>query len=295
MNSVRDDHSGRPLNPPSYFEATTSGPRPDPISPERIEPFPAQNTLEQLLRSLPLQMRRARQDQVNHQKDDEHLLVEHLIPYIAEFFHNLPASVLYLQNHQRPLSAELILLPANAAPATQGWALSGLDQRREDAALVQVVEVTSPGKEKLDCLDQKPSDTLYETLGGDGKDLLWWRNEDLAGRLASTIRCYLEPERNAGSVLRSAYGANGLYEKQEGGFVRRNGFTSRDKSHASTGHKALGSQSRSGTQNGNRNDDSGVIKATVQTEEVTFRCENDMGLWESSSGWVIVVTVTVTS
>jgi hypothetical protein len=36
-----------------------------------------------------------------------------------------------------------------------------------------------------------------------------------------------------------------------------------------------------------------AVKMTVRAEEVTFRRENDFGVWESMSGWGIVVTVRV--
>jgi hypothetical protein len=34
-----------------------------------------------------------------------------------------------------------------------------------------------------------------------------------------------------------------------------------------------------------------AVKMTVRAEEVTFRKENEFGLWESKTGWGIVVTV----
>ncbi|KAK4101251.1 hypothetical protein N658DRAFT_496547 [Parathielavia hyrcaniae] len=35
------------------------------------------------------------------------------------------------------------------------------------------------------------------------------------------------------------------------------------------------------------------VKMTVRAEEVTFRKENEFGLWESRTGWGIVVTIKV--
>lgn len=304
MSLGRDDDYTALAPPPSYIEATTSGPRSDPMSPEHPSPRPGQNPLRHIIRSLPSQVRGARQDQLSHKMDDEQLLAEGLTPYLAEFLHSLPASVLYphkRQNHQRPVSAELILLPAGAVPATQGWTLSDLDQRREDAAHVRIVEVPPPGKEEklgLCPSDQKQPYAPPDALGGDRRDLSWWRDEDLAGRLASTIRCYLEPEEEApgpGSHTGADRGDNGLYRAQEGDFARHGRSKSTDKSvHSSNGHKALGSQSRSGNHHTWEGENGvGVARAGVQAEEVTFRRENDMGLWESSSGWVIVMTMTV--
>lgn len=37
----------------------------------------------------------------------------------------------------------------------------------------------------------------------------------------------------------------------------------------------------------------GSVKATTRAEQMTFRRENEMGLWESRSGWTIIFTVTV--
>lgn len=308
MDLVGDDYSGP--HPPSYIAATTSGSRSDPISPERFEPYLVRNPIEHLLKRLPSQVRKARQGQLSHEKDDEHLFVEHLTPYIVEFLHNLPASFLHPQDHRHPLSAELILLPANAVPAAQGWVLSGLDQRREQAGHAQVVEVASPGTKKLDCLDQKQPAAFYETMEEDRRDLMWWRNEDLAGRLASKIRCYLEPDEK----VEPEFGTSGVHDEDKGlrkrheeGFGHHKGFAPRDKSpqrpaslllersdnsHASTSHKGLSSQSHS-HHTRDTNNDTEATKTTVQAEEVAFRRENDMGLWESSSGWAIVLIVTV--
>lgn len=310
MNLVGGDPFGPP--PPSYVEATITGSRPGPISPGQFQPHPVQNSVETLLRRLPSQVRKARHDQLSHEMDDEHLLVEHLIPYITEFLRNLPASFLRPKDHRRPLSAELVLLPENTVPAAQGWLLSGLDQRREQAGHVQVVEVASPEtKLKSDCLDQKKPDASYETLGENKRDLMWWRDEDLADRLAFNIKCYLEHDKKAEPELHSSADYDedsGLSQKHEDGFICHSGFAPRDKSpgrpaslllersnnsHASTSHTGLGAQPHSHHNRGTSNDTE-ATKATVQAEEVAFRRENDMGLWESSSGWAIVLTVTVT-
>ncbi|ROW06620.1 hypothetical protein VMCG_04252 [Cytospora schulzeri] len=225
---VRDVYCGP--QPPSYMEATTSG---SPTTPKHFEPHSGQASIELLLNQYPLQVRRALQDQLSQQMDDENLLVEHMGPCIADFFHNTPASILSQTTPQGALSAELILLPMDGAPATQGWTLSDLDQRKI-AAHVRVAEVTAPGKDIADSPDQKHP-------GGDGEDLMWWHDEGLAGRLASRIRSYLPEARNAGDT----------------------------DNHA------------------------GPMKTSVQAEEVTLRRETDMGLWESSSGWAIILRLSM--
>ncbi|KUI59396.1 hypothetical protein VP1G_06640 [Cytospora mali] len=242
--------------PPSYAQATTSGSQFEPVSSGRLDSSPpTHDSIAQLLRRLPLQVRNARQDQLSQQNDDEHRVVERLAQYIAEFIRNIPTSVFYTQKHQRPLLAELILVPADAVPATQGWVLSDLGQRKANAAHVRVVEVNSHDKEKEEYTDRKDLRSAGETFWGDGGtegdegDLMWWRKEDLADRLASKIRDFLQPDEKDNPPPR-----NGIHF-------------------------------------GNTDSSSDVVRTTIQTEGVTFRRENDMGLWESSSGWVIDLTI----
>lgn len=300
-NSSFDGHDHNGLPPPSYIEATTaSGLRSSPISPRCFEHKSTQNSIEQLLQRLPLQLQEARQNLLSEQKDDERLLIEQLTPYITEFIRRLPSSVNYPQAHQSQSSSELILFPEGVVPATERWVLSGLGQRKEHAAHVEVVEVLSPGKEKLEYLDWKR--------------LMWWHKEDLASRLATMIRCYLEPEKNGDSKQRTSTENerdNGLKQKQgEAGFrydtssPKENKSPERPASHffgrwkkthfsSSHSHRAVGPEPRHDRPNEDLNDSSDIVKATVQAEEVTFRRENDMGLWESSSGWAIILTVTI--
>ncbi|KUI73979.1 hypothetical protein VM1G_09448 [Cytospora mali] len=189
--------------PPSYTQATTSGSQLEPVSSGRLASHPTHDSVEQLLRRLPLQVRNARQDQLSQQNGDEHRVVERLAQHIAEFIRNIPTSVFYTQKHQPPLLAELILVPADAVPPTQGWVLSDLGQRKENAAHVRVVEVDSHDKEKDEYTDRKGPNSADETFWGGGEDLMWWRKEDLADRLASKIRDYLQPNEKDNPPTRS--------------------------------------------------------------------------------------------
>lgn len=295
------DDSGLP--PPSYTEATLSGSQANPIVPKGD---PLQDSLEQLLQRLPIQLRASQQDQLGQQQDDECLLVERCTPYIAEFFHAIPITLLSSQYHQQHLLAELILSPANAVPATQGWVLSDWDQRRENAACVQVVEVDLSEKKKPETPDRKIPGAFAESLWEDRKDLMWWRGEDLAHRLASRIRRCLEPEGKTESKTRASAGIKADSGLHNEGSPRHEGYAQKHKSpsslfsghgkksHALTSSRGLGSHSHGGSLMGTANRDLEGVKVNVQAEEVTYRRENDMGLWESSTGWAIVLIVTVT-
>lgn len=265
VKSVEDDHPGRA--PPSYFEAISTGSWSDPKSSKNIEDLLSRMTLEQEVRNLYIHLGRARRDHVTYQEDVASIITKHLLVYLKIFLQNRSASVLVDPWNRGRSSAELILVPAHSAPATQGWVLSDLDQRRESAAYVQVIEVDPQRKEKVPgSPGHNQLDIPFGLLGEDATDLLWSRNEDLAVRVASSVRKYL-------------VGMLGLRE---------------EKKPVSIGHNAEpGAQSRSSIRNGGGDDDERPEDMTVQVEEVTFRRENDMGLWEITSEWAIVLVLAV--
>ncbi|ROV97784.1 hypothetical protein VPNG_08634 [Cytospora leucostoma] len=304
--TIEYDYSDASL--PSYNEATRSNSRSNLGSRELPGFVTTRESIEQLLRSLPLQVQNARQDQLSQQQEDERLLIEKVTPYIADFIRNLPRSILYPQKRKHPLSAELILFPAGAVPAEQGWVLSGLHERKQQAAHFRLEEVTSTDKVKLDSLDQKRADTFEAVPGDDWKGPLWWDDEDLADRLASSIGSYLHPKKASEpeSCTRADEGNGNMRGNEINEGASRHGesasrhkpyrsffFGRYKQSHASTGHKEAGSQTLVGGSTGNTQHSSEVVKTVVRSEEVTFRRENDMGLWESASGWAITLTVTV--
>jgi hypothetical protein len=99
---------------------------------------------------------------------------------------------------------------------------------------------------------------------------LWWQDETMASRLAK----YLQPERPKPKSRPQPVESPQKAKKGWGGFFKKNEPTPiypRPEPRVE--------------------DD--AVSFTVKAEEVTFRRENEMGIWESKTGWGLVVRIRV--
>lgn len=162
------------------------------------------------------------------------------------------------------LEAELYLAPEGAFTES-GWHSSGARDRAREGVHVREVRVQLPKQEKA-AGDEKPRSSEYmispewsSDFTGEPKDgRLWWDDELEAHRLA---RC-LEAEIK---------GPEDLSRRE----VMRN----------------VKSPKSSKKLNDGASPNADSIRTTARAELMTFRRENEMGLWESQSGWTIVLTL----
>lgn len=192
--------------------------------------------------------------------ESERLLFTHVVPHVIDFIHRIGHG--FDSKAQAPSTsrADLYLVPEAALPAGEDWQLSGADYLRQSCSRLELTRVaTPPSSEKKQSHSRKggesPCSGAQTTTGGFSElsGDLWWRGEDLARRLAG----YLDRQ------LQSLPPSRLEKVSQTGG--------------------QPGSGSRLQALSGN-------ARATVRTEEMTFRRENDMGLWESKSGWTIIIS-----
>ncbi|KAH7040627.1 uncharacterized protein B0I36DRAFT_13212 [Microdochium trichocladiopsis] len=270
--------------------------------------------------SLPSRIRDSHNARANrHASDDSALLEETLVPHVEAFLADLGSRPV------APPSATLVLYPTAAmllgnsfdsisgfgAEAETGRArprtpkLSGLDdmQRHGEFVRVQGVESSSSSLSEPKPGNDKPG--LYGHGFGDGKggsgsrekDLLWWKDEAMARRLAAYIQPKPEEDPNlAPPAFFDADVARHEHQQQEQAGAKK----SKDKK--SWGLKKFiggGGGSRSppaargyAVQSINASELDTRAKMTVKAEEMTFRVENDMGLYESFNGWALVARVT---
>ncbi|OAA69893.1 hypothetical protein ISF_03163 [Cordyceps fumosorosea ARSEF 2679] len=124
--------------------------------------------------------------------------------------------------------------------------------------------------------------------GGDEAELFWWKDEELAVRLAR----HLQPERDAAAVVvvvdRPTVKAKAVEAKK--GRSRWNIFGGGRSGDSATPTTTAASPAASRPAAVQVEDD---VAMHVTAEEVTFRRENAMGLWESCSGWGVVVRVRI--
>ncbi|KAM3507335.1 hypothetical protein MY11210_007180 [Beauveria gryllotalpidicola] len=117
------------------------------------------------------------------------------------------------------------------------------------------------------------------------EEKLWWKDEDMAKRLAR----YLQPKRKAVPVDRPTTVAAKVAEARKSKSKWNMFGGGRNSSSEGYGSTAPAAASTQDAAVGVADD----VSMHVTAEEVTFRRENGMGIWESSTGWAVVVRVRV--
>ncbi|KAK4132131.1 hypothetical protein BT67DRAFT_457551 [Trichocladium antarcticum] len=248
--------------PPTYNEATTtttasstSSPLNLSHPPRRIHPLPSPLTAH--LRTLPARLRQAQHARLTAQAArDLDLVTERLVPPVEAFLAGLTGV---------PGVAALTLVPGAAVPR------GGLRAPREAAGF------DGWGRFDTDDAGGGPGDGERVT------EAWWWfRDEAMARRLA----LYLRPEPDLGrrrvqAVVVEQKAAKSIWpwsrRKSTGGQTSPTSPTLPSPGLPSPGEAEA--------------DDS--VTMTVRADEVTFRKENAFGVWESRTGFGIVVTVRV--
>ncbi|AEO58511.1 hypothetical protein MYCTH_2305890 [Thermothelomyces thermophilus ATCC 42464] len=138
--------------------------------------------------------------------------------------------------------------------------------------------------------------------GGGGGESWWFGDEDMARRLAAYLRPEpdLERKRVQASVAENRTAAPSKEEKPSGWArwgLGVGGGRKKAAERASSGPlpspvSPVNPASGPGPAAAAVGEDDAITMA-VRAEEVTFRWENDFGLWESKTGWGIVVTLTM--
>jgi hypothetical protein len=130
----------------------------------------------------------------------------------------------------------------------------------------------------------------FENPKGAGKESEWWfTDEEMAHRLAT----YLRPEPNLQRRhVQASVVERKVVEKEKTGWGRF-GLGGGRKKAAEQSSPVLSPPMSPALSSPGSVDDDDQAKMTVRAEEVTFRWENDFGVWESLTGWGIVVTVRV--
>lgn len=170
--------------------------------------------------------------------------------------------------------ADLYLVPEEAIPAGEDWQLSGADYLKQSCNHLELTRVTNSGNEghrgakcACGCLsphqEKQGHDMNSEGQSGLSEDM-WWRSEDQAKWLAEYLGQKLQSHPPSSSVVDKC--SHPGDEK-----------TCSCACHRSNTKLRLPSSA-------------GGVQATVRVEEMAFRMENEMGLWESKSGWTIIVS-----
>lgn len=244
-----------------------------------------------------------------------------LISHVGNFLAGVSTSISSSNKSAQRLSrqrfeAELYLIPDDAVPLEVGWHLSEAADRVKQGALIQETRVRAPKQGVKSFEDthndsnrkpekgerQKSRDSTLtnrirfsESITDDERetrDLLWWRDEYQAQFLAQK----LGEELGFLPGLKPSVAPSWAEVTTTAG-VHRNGNMNYEVAGScmpsSSGHGNSSNQSSGHGGNISTLADAGSVKARTRAEHMTFRRENDMGLWESRSGWTIVFSVMV--
>ncbi|KAK0755774.1 hypothetical protein N5P37_011648 [Trichoderma harzianum] len=242
------------VNPASSASAQHSGIRPSSIFSSHVAGLRSEISASQAARAS------ARDDRESH-------VLSLIVPYMEDFLSSIS------EIHPTPRLAEATFVPDAAIGGS--WKFSDEDEKRagEFRTLIRVRENTKKG----DGQTKKKADgyTLSSRSEGDDDETspsLWWENEDMARRLAK----HLQPQRpataprNTQSIRdRCASQANSSKKSGIWGLFKKSDEPVRPAAPAVEEPK----------------DD---VVMTAKAEEVTFRKENEFGLWETLTGFGIV-------
>ncbi|GFP58580.1 hypothetical protein ACSS6W_005846 [Trichoderma asperelloides] len=209
--------------------------------------------------------------------DRDSYILSIIFPYVEEFISSI--SDIY----PTPRLAEAILVPD--AAVSNGWRFNDEDDKRdgEYKTLIRVCEAKK--KDGNDEKKQWPSEKgagsslLTTETNNETSPALWWESENTALRLAK----HLQPQRPAASSS-----TDGQAAKDSG---------SSSSSSKKSGLRGLFKRSENIPQHVASKEERPVERVTMTTraEEVTFRKENEFGIWETRTGWGIIMRVRIYS
>ncbi len=215
-----------------------------------------------------------------------------IIPHLEEVLSSIPSI------HPPPTLVVTTFVPA--AAVSSGWVhVEDNDKvRGESHKTVRVMRYNKAYGEKQP--PQQPSqeqaaerefdgwgrwqDDNISSASADSEAHMWWSDENMARRLAKHLQPGNQQTSASGKAIPSQSRQEG--SRQSSGLRNILGRVANriPEPLVSGNDQAVASSSRQQQQKGN-------VSLTVNAEEVTFRKENDFGLWESMTGWGIVARV----
>ncbi|KAJ4248700.1 hypothetical protein NW762_012538 [Fusarium torreyae] len=249
--------------PPPYTESGSSVSAPASQSRQSVTTIFSSH-----LNSLPLRIHsvQAARTSARDQRDSEILTL--LVPHVEEMLSSIAAM------DPPPRLVEMTMVPEEAVG--EGWVFSDQDQSRtvvrvrEDRKLVG--DQKQPLKPKRESEKEKAFDEWGrwedEAQESNPDDVLWWSDHDMAVRLAK----YISPERVDRQVVKSH--VEQAKKASRWGLFKKNEPSSAPSSPPKPQEEE-------------------PVTMTVKAEEVTFRRENEMGIWEGKTGWGLVVRVKI--
>ncbi|KAK2601889.1 hypothetical protein QQS21_004576 [Conoideocrella luteorostrata] len=260
-----------------------------------IAPPDSSSLFSAQLSSLRGQMREEQAAHSSAREQQDYEILSLLVPYVETLLHSIAAV------NPPPSLVEATLVPDEAV--SREWLFSDAEAQ-QNGHFTKLVRVER--HLKLDRGDQKraPLTSTSRNTDVDNKEFdgwgrwkteeeadktnsemeMWWLDEDMAHRLAK----HLQPSPAPASVNRQTVRTQ-VEQNKEAKKGGRWSFFKKDEPLAKASTPSASSSPSPAAYNTPLDD----INMTVKAEEVTFRRQNDMGLWESKTGWGLVVRVNI--
>ncbi|KAI5456611.1 hypothetical protein BGZ63DRAFT_395894 [Mariannaea sp. PMI_226] len=248
---------------------------PPPYSPAAAPQQPFQSVsslLSSHLRNLPDRISSTRAARTSEREERDAEILPFLIPHIEDLIHSVAVM------DPPPSRLEMTMIPADAVE--DSWRFSDEDDNHR---LVKIQTASSKNssdvkKEKSGLGLSTGSKTVFDEWGRweDGassssnnkEGALWWHDDEMAYRLAK----YLQPERPHPKASTPP-----VPEPQP---AKKSTWSMFKKSEPAPVPPRLRIEEE-------------PVSLTVRAEEVTFRRENEFGIWETKTGWGLVVRIRV--
>ncbi|KAI8955125.1 hypothetical protein F4801DRAFT_376142 [Xylaria longipes] len=271
--------------------------------------------LQQHLTSLPNRIRMNREARSVQQSLDDASLLDLLLPEIDDFLAYLGGL------HNTPKLAHLTLVPETAV--AKNAVLSGMEEMRRRGEICRVTRVDihpRNDKKSTTSRDSKQGastsedwsvgqefsdwgrfgDSTSSTDPSQAQSMLWWRDEDMAHRLARHLQPTTEPAPLQTPVQATVEERLPAQKPKKAWFWGKKGSASSSTATFATktvqadveSFPGRGTTTQAAAQKGREQENTGA-RMSVTAEEVAFRIENDLGIVESARGWAVVVAIYV--
>ncbi|CAM1510632.1 Fc.00g009670.m01.CDS01 [Cosmosporella sp. VM-42] len=254
------------LPPPYEYSPTVSTPVTSPTS--------LPSLLSSHLNNLPLRILSAQAARTSARDQHDSEVLGLVVPHMEALLSSIAAM------DPPPRLVEMTMVPEEAVG--EEWAYSDEDKRRSVVRVRRDIKIDGDRKKPVESEPERPKEKAFDEWGRWGDDArgssttqescLWWSDRDMAIRLAN----HLQPKR----VDRRTVKAHVEQAKE----VKKAGRWSLFKKAETPPPPPTPPRVKEEEED---------VSMTVNAEEVTFRRENELGIWESTRGWGLVVKVRV--
>ncbi|KAI1091481.1 hypothetical protein F5B19DRAFT_263346 [Rostrohypoxylon terebratum] len=260
--------------------------------------------LQNHVSSLPDRIRATQRARKAEQTIGDASILDYVVPIVEEFLADLGS------RHTPVPLATLTLVPDAAIPGSA--VLSGLEDMKRRGEICHVYRIAmdrggkdskpSFGASKSNVVSEDPSWASGQEFSGWGRfdepqssvddiertKMLWWHDEDMAHRLAN----YLQPKEEKKVPVEPRTVVQAVVEHRIPAKKEKKGWLWGKRTSSQTSENTV-TPMQTETEAKKPQEENRGARMTVAAQEVAFRQENELGIWESCRGWGIVLVVKI--